>query len=86
MYVLFRAHCGNKRKKLRYKKRRRRRKIDIHQEVNPVRTAHMEEPHQAEHTWKKNQTKRQSCQAAHMEEEPDQEAILPGSTHGRTIP
>jgi hypothetical protein len=23
---------------------------------------------------------------AHMEEEPDQEAILPGSTHGRTIP
>jgi len=69
-------HCGNKRKKLRYKKRRRRRKIDIHQEVNPVRTAHMEEPHQAE----------QACQGAHMEEEPDQEAILPGSTRGRTIP
>ncbi len=84
MYVLFTnfggvaavlsEHCGNKRKKLRYKKRRR--KIDIHREVNPVRTAHMEEPHQAE----------QACQAAHMEEEPDQEVILPGSTHGRTIP
>jgi hypothetical protein len=74
MYVLFTnlggrgaavvsEHCGNKRKKLRYKKRRRRRKIDIHQEVNPVRTAHMEEPHQAEQAcqaaqWKKNQTKK----------------------------